>query len=132
MKRRSFLQNKLWRDKAVEMLEATGSVIHWRRLEDEEYREELKLKLLEEASEVASAKTKEEIKAELADLLEVIECICRVEGLSMEEIALAKEKKQAERGGFNQRKYVTIAEHVDASFGAEYCLATPEKYPEIL
>lgn len=46
MKRRAFLQNKLWRDKAVEIMEAMGSIIHVRRLSDAEYDDQLKQKLL--------------------------------------------------------------------------------------
>ena len=48
MKRRAFLQNKLWRDKAVELMKAMKSIIHWQRLTDAEYDYQLKQKLLEE------------------------------------------------------------------------------------
>lgn len=37
MKRRAFRQNKLWRDQAVQMMEETGSIVHWTRLDDAEY-----------------------------------------------------------------------------------------------
>ena len=131
MKRLSFFQNKLWRDRAVEMMEKTGSIIHWSYLEDEKYIDELKTKLLEEANETCLAQTPEEIKFECADLLEVIECLCDARQISMEEVFAAKAKKQLERGSFKERKFVTIAEHLEGSFGASYCLADPAKYPEI-
>lgn len=49
MDRRAFLQNKLWRDRAVELMEQTGSVIYYKRLDDGEFEEQLRLKMLEEA-----------------------------------------------------------------------------------
>ena len=41
-------------------------------------------------------------------------------------------KKQQDKGGFQGRKYVTIAEHLPGSPGEKYCLADPDKYPEEL
>ena len=41
-KMRKFVQNKLWRDKANEILEKHhGSIVHWRRLDDKEFNEQL-------------------------------------------------------------------------------------------
>ena len=45
MKFRTFKQNKLWRDKAVEHMEKTGSKIFWERLDDHAFATELKVKL---------------------------------------------------------------------------------------
>ncbi len=131
MKMRTFLQNKMWRDLAVEQLEAQGSVVHWKRLDDAKYDEQLRLKLVEEAKEVIAAKSRQELSVELADLLEMIEAVCAAHGISMEEIENLRVKKRAERGGFEGRKYVTIAEHPEGSFGERYCLNDPDKYPEI-
>jgi predicted house-cleaning noncanonical NTP pyrophosphatase (MazG superfamily) len=131
IKRRSFVQNKLWRDKAVELLEQTGSIIHWKTLDDPSYQKQLLFKLVEEAQEVAAAHTTKHLCDELADLLEVIECLCQAHKLSIEQIDEIRIKKQKERGSFIDRKYVTLAEHLDGSFGSNYCLAQPEKYPEI-
>lgn len=131
MKRRSFLQNKLWRDRTTELLEETGSIIHWRRLEDADYDEQLRSKLLEEANEVGQANSQADLCDELADVLEVIECLSLLNGLSMEDLLLAKKRKQVQRGSFVNRQYVTAAEHLEGSFGESYCLADPIKYPEI-
>ena len=70
MKYRKFKQEKLWRDKAVDLLEAMGSRVHWVKLEGEGFKEQLRVKLLEEAAEVCDAKNKEELLEELADLLD--------------------------------------------------------------
>ena len=132
MKKRAFVQNKLWRDKAVDLMEEMHSVIHWHRLEDAEYHHQLRQKLLEESEEVCAARSKEALVQELADLLEVIEAMGRVHNVSLEEIREIQLKKKAERGGFEERKFVTVAEHLEGSFGERYCLADPEKYPEKL
>jgi predicted house-cleaning noncanonical NTP pyrophosphatase (MazG superfamily) len=128
---RKFRQNKLWRDISVERMERTGSKIHWSRLEDDQFMEQLKIKLLEEAEEVCSAKTREALLVELADILEVVSSFCDTQGATLQDVMEIKEKKYQERGGFQGRKYVTFSEHPIGSHGEQYCLADPDKYPEI-
>ncbi len=132
MKMRKFKQNKLWRDKAVECLEQMGSKIYWTRLDDREFAEQLKIKFMEEAHEVCTAQTKEALLEELADILEVISSLGDVHSFTFEDIVNVQHKKYDERGGFHGRKFVTIAEHAVDSFGEKYCLADPEKYPEVV
>jgi predicted house-cleaning noncanonical NTP pyrophosphatase (MazG superfamily) len=128
---RIFRQNKLWRDKAVEMLEQQGSRIHWQRLDDNQYDQELRIKLLEEAEEVRVATSPHELISELDDAMEVVESIAKLHNLALSDIKILQEKKQKERGGFEERKFVTTAEHPEGSFGEKYCLEAPYKYPEI-
>lgn len=123
MKRRIFQQNKLWRDGAVEMMEKHGSIVHWTRLSDDDYEKQLRLKILEEAQEVNGAITKSDLCNELGDILEIIDCLCAVNSLTLEEVQSVRKKKQMERGSFIDRKYVSTAEHIDGSPGALYCLA---------
>lgn len=132
MKLRKFRQNKLWRDKAVDRLQQAGSIIHWERLNDHEFSRQLKEKLIEEAQEVSQVRTTKQLCEELADVLEVMNALCAAHGLTLNDVMAAREEKHAERGGFEGRKFVTVAEHPVGSFGEEYCLADPEKYPEIL
>jgi predicted house-cleaning noncanonical NTP pyrophosphatase (MazG superfamily) len=131
IEKRKFKQNKLWRDKVVDLLEQMGSKIHWTRLETNQFGEQLKIKLLEEAQEVCKATTKESLLEELADVLEVITSFCELHEASLNDIIDLKGKKHQERGGFQGRKFVTVAEHPIGSFGEKYCLNDPEKYPEI-
>lgn len=129
---RKFLQNKLWRDKAVSMMEQNhGSRIHWRRLDDQEFDKTIRIKLLEEAEEVAVAKSRSELIAELADVFEVIDALAELHKISREEILAMQAKKRDERGGFAGRMFVDVAEHPVGSFGEKYCLADPLKYPEV-
>ena len=133
IKMRKFVQNKLWRDKAGEILEQQhGSVIHYRMLSDGEFEAQLRCKLLEEADEVRLASSKEDMIAELADVFEVIDSLCRLNGISRDEVLLVQASKREKRGGFEGRKYVTVAEHPENSFGERYCLADPTKYPEVI
>lgn len=130
MQFRKFKQNKLWRDKVVELWEHKGSKLHWRRLSDKEFEEELKTKLMEETQEVCTAKNRSALIEELADVLEVIDSLCELHNFTLHDIAAAKQKKYEERGGFHGRKLVTLAEHADPT-AIEYCLNDPEKYQEV-
>ncbi|CDK30648.1 nucleoside triphosphate pyrophosphohydrolase [Candidatus Babela massiliensis] len=132
MKYRKFKQNKLWRDKLVDLMNQNQSKIHYKELDDQEFIEQLKIKLLEEAQEVCCTNTKEDLIEELADILEIISAFCTVQNIAFQEIINIKNKKHNNRGGFEGRKFVTIAEHPIGSFGEKYCLNDPEKYPEIL
>ena len=129
---RKFIQNKLWRDKALEYSQLIGSKIHTKELSDEEYNDSLKDKLIEEAAEVKEASTNKDILEEMADVLEVLDALCHLHGISKDDLETCKQKKFLERGGFYHRKFVTVAEHRPNSFGEKYCLEQPEKYPEIL
>ena len=130
---RKFKQNKLWRDKAIDLMEQNyGSRVHWRRLGDKEFDQQIRVKLLEEAREVAATKDCNELINELADLYEVIDSLIAVYHISKDEILLAQTKKREERGGFSGRRFVAMAEHPVNSFGEKYCLADPEKYPEVI
>jgi predicted house-cleaning noncanonical NTP pyrophosphatase (MazG superfamily) len=126
-----FQQNKLWRDKLPARMELMGSIIHIKKLSDVEYDEQLRMKLLEEAAEVQSADNAEALLQELADLYEVVDALCKLHGITKEQLIAAQTKKREDRGGFYGRTYVTIAEHPAGSFGEKYCREQPEKYPEI-
>jgi predicted house-cleaning noncanonical NTP pyrophosphatase (MazG superfamily) len=132
MQRRKFKQNKLWRDRAIDLMEQMGSKIHWTRLSADEFAEELKVKLLEEVQEVCRAGTRDAVLEELADVLELVYSFCDLHGASLQDIINLREKKHQERGGFQGRRFVTVAEHPIGGFGEKYCLADPGKYPEII
>lgn len=128
---RKFIQNKLWRDKAPELMENMGSKIHVKELSDDEYCKCLQDKLLEEITEVKEALDKGALLEEMADVLEVLDALCKLHGIDKDELGQVKQKKFLDRGGFYDRKFVTVAEHKPDSFGERYCLKQPEKYPEI-
>jgi predicted house-cleaning noncanonical NTP pyrophosphatase (MazG superfamily) len=131
-KMRKFLHNKLWRDKGPARMEAVGSIVHVTVLNDEEYNEQLGLKLLEEAAEVHTAKNKEELISEVGDVLEVLDCIIALHNLSREEIEFVRDQKREERGSLLDRQFVTYTESIPGSFLDIYCSKDPDKYIEIL
>lgn len=124
--------NKLWRDKGAVRMEALGSIIHKQILNDNEYAEQLNLKLKEEIDEVVAAKNQQERIEEIGDVLEVLDCYIAFYNLDKDEIKDVQEKKRQERGSYLAREFVTIAEVVPGSFLHNYYLQSPDRHQEII
>ena len=69
MAMRKFYQNKLWRSKLIQLREAQGAIVHTVPLAHAEYKEEINLKLVEEANEVYEADTHAEMVDEIKRLV---------------------------------------------------------------
>ncbi|MFZ5982610.1 MAG: phosphoribosyl-ATP pyrophosphohydrolase [Patescibacteria group bacterium] len=92
---------KLVRDKIPEIVGGkTGKEVKTRIMEDEEYVTFLLKKVIEEAQELAHAKDREHVAEELADIMELIDTILEVNGLSLDEVRKVQKAKAAVRGGF--------------------------------
>ena len=100
------VHNKLVRDKIPDVIRAKGQVPVMRRIEGAEYRVALQKKLREEVDEVMVAATPEEILAELADCLEVIEALSKDLNYTMDQLHLQKALKKQDRGGFDQKIFL--------------------------
>ena len=96
---------KLVRDKIPDIIRADGREPDLRRLDEQEYQLELHAKLREEAAELAGA-TGNEVAEELADVLEVVQAIARINGVSMDDVVDLAKQKRADRGAFDQRWYL--------------------------
>lgn len=96
---------KLVRDEAPRLiLEKTGKAVKTRTLDDnDEYQQFLLKKILEEASELANAKDKDELVEETSDLIEVIEIILRINDLDLEMIRKFQKIKTDKKGSFKKR-----------------------------
>ncbi|HSX02292.1 MAG TPA: nucleoside triphosphate pyrophosphohydrolase [Candidatus Saccharimonadia bacterium] len=94
--------NKLVRDKIPEIIKASDQMAETRLLEEAEYHEELRRKLLEEAAEAATS----DDTSELADVLEVVYALADVAGLSRSELEELRAKKATERGAFAKQIYL--------------------------
>ena len=127
---RKFKFQKLVRDKIVEGITQAGNFPHWRILSDEEFVEELKKKVSEEAKEIPESK-EEELVRELADLQEIIDNLLKELGVSKEEFANIQEKKNNKAGSFKDKHFIDYVETKEGSEWVEYYMASPEKYPEI-
>jgi predicted house-cleaning noncanonical NTP pyrophosphatase (MazG superfamily) len=91
--------NKLIRDRIPEIIEASGKKAQVEQLSEVDYKKYLYQKLLEELQEFYEDESVEE----LADLLEVIYAVARVQGKSPEDLEAVRRKKLEERGGFERR-----------------------------
>jgi predicted house-cleaning noncanonical NTP pyrophosphatase (MazG superfamily) len=89
--------NKLVRDKIPEILDRKGVAYEKRIASIEEYIQELRKKLIEEAEEFNAAGDPEE----LADVLEVIEALRQLP--EYKDVETLRLKKREERGGFVER-----------------------------
>ncbi|MHB9147033.1 MAG: pyrophosphohydrolase domain-containing protein [Candidatus Amoebophilus sp.] len=100
-------------------------------MEEVEYVERLKDKLLEEAQEVVGATSKASLQEELADLLEVIHAMCLAHKLPYEAIEATRHKKKAKKGGFETRIYSELVEMEIDNPSITYYLDNSDKYPEL-
>ncbi len=92
---------KLVRDKIPDIIRADGKTPVTRIMDQEEYLQELDIKLNEEVHEYQADKSIEE----MADVLEVLFAICEARGHSIDELMKVKKEKADQRGGFKERIY---------------------------
>jgi len=103
--------DKLIRDKIPEIIKKDGERAITRILDDEEFKEELTKKLVEESSEVVEAGTnKSELTKEIGDVLEVIESIIRTFKLDQDEIDKMKKERREKRGSFDKKIFLEYTE----------------------
>lgn len=102
--------NKLIRDKIPEIIKKNEAIPKISVLNDDQFKSALKEKLIEEAKELLEAKTNEEILNELSDAFQLLESIALNNNTTLAEVEKQKEKKKAERGGFDKKLFL---EYVD-------------------
>lgn len=129
---RRFKFGKLVRDKIVEGIKESGNTPVYYELNEEDYLEELKKKVSEEAVEIPVATDRQELLKELADVLEVIDNLAEALGSSREDLETIRTEKNKKAGSFKKRLYVDYVEVEDNSEWISYYLSSPDKYPEIV
>lgn len=97
--------NKLVRDGIPQIIEENGGAAEIRILEDEEYKQLLKEKLVEEAKEVVGA-DQDNLIEELADVRTVIDAILEVNNLDWQNVLDKQIEKDKKRGKFQKRIYL--------------------------
>ena len=95
---------KLVRDNIPDIIKQNGEEPITRILSKEEYKSELEKKLLEECNEVLE--TDDSRIEELADLLEVIIALGKLQGKTFEDIVKVCEQKRLKRGAFDKMIYL--------------------------
>lgn len=108
MKRYNF--NKLIRSNLPERMKKEGVYLSGRPLTDEEFAKELKNKLVEEAGEVQDTHSREDLIKELADVMEVIETLTSLHGITKEEIEKERLLKCQINGHFLAANFVDYIE----------------------
>lgn len=102
---KKYFHQKLVRDRLPEIIETTGNRCEFRIIPEEEFEKELRKKIIEEASELRDI-PKEKLPKELADILEIIESIAKVNGINLKAIKEMQRKRRKEKGGFKKRIYL--------------------------
>jgi predicted house-cleaning noncanonical NTP pyrophosphatase (MazG superfamily) len=98
--------NKLVRDNIPEIIKGNndGEAVT-RILNDDEYKKALEDKLYEEYQEVLDASGENRLE-ELADMLEIMISLAKIEKANLEKIIEIAKKKKAKRGGFDKKLYL--------------------------
>jgi len=91
--------NKLVRDNILDILKDKGINCKFHVANNNEYENELYLKLQEELEEFILKPCTEE----LVDMLEVLDAIRKFHNINLDELKIVKKEKKIERGGFNDR-----------------------------
>lgn len=126
-----FTFEKLVRDKIPEIISAKNIDVFSYIMEQEEYIQSLKQKLLEEAEEVIAATSTQLLQKELADVLEVIYTLADAHKINITEIERIRLHKKESRGGFGNKRYITYIEMDQNNKDKEYYLKHPGKYHQI-
>ena len=126
-----FRTNILVRDKMVEKMESEGILVDYKKLNEKDYENALRKKVIEEAQEVASEKNRKRLIYELADLLEVAQTLADTLEITTSEILDARKKKREKSGGFTKKHFTNFVEIKNDNPAIEYYLKRPKKYPKI-
>ena len=98
---------KLVRDNVPDLITDDDQTVVYRKLIDaDEFLEKLNDKLLEEVNEYIEAKDKDNIKEELADILEVVYSIGKVYNISEIDLNEYRTYKSNIKGNFSKRIFV--------------------------
>ncbi len=95
--------HKLVRDMIPEIIRHQGQICEATTMTEEEYRQALREKLVEEVREATQTTTLQDLITELADIQEVLDAILVIYALSRETIQKEQMHRRRERGGFEQR-----------------------------
>lgn len=96
---------KLVRDKIPEIIKANGEEPVTRELNLNEYKIALETKLKEECQEVLNASGEERIN-EIADVLEVLRALAKLENATLNDVIVIADKKNDKRGVFEKRIFL--------------------------
>ncbi len=130
----TFKLAKLVRDKLPELFRQLNHKANYHQLEGDMLLDALKLKIIEEASELPlpNSDNREKQLSELGDVLQAFQDTVTARGFTMSEVETAKSVKYAEKGGFKDGCYVeTVSVPSDDEKWLTYYRNDPKRFPEI-
>jgi len=105
--------NKLVRDNIPKLIISDGKKPVIRTLNKETYLIELRKKIVEEAKELNSAISKEEMIDELADIYELLDYILIEEKIDLNLIKKRRILKNMSNGGFDDKVFLEYVEDIE-------------------
>ncbi|MSQ44067.1 MAG: phosphoribosyl-ATP pyrophosphohydrolase, partial [Chloroflexi bacterium] len=97
------------RDRIPDIIRSSGRIPKVKVLTPTEYQHALRVKLGEEAAEVGTAVTREELLTELADVQEVVDALLAANKMTFDELQAIQHRRRCDRGGFSLRQWLDIA-----------------------
>jgi predicted house-cleaning noncanonical NTP pyrophosphatase (MazG superfamily) len=107
--------NKLCRDKIPDLIHGKGFECDVREVDHDEYKREIIRKVFEEASGVSNHSGRTSLLKELADLMITISAVKKEFQISDEELDASVEKSIEEKGGYEDRLYLSWSSDTDYS-----------------
>lgn len=99
--------NKLVRDGIPGKIERNGGTFEVREMTDDaEFDRELRKKIVEEATELAKAATRDELQSEYADLMVVLDELLATHELSEADLSVSLEENVERKGKFKKRLFL--------------------------
>ena len=99
------IYNKLVRYNIPSIIKGNVATPITRILNEEEYKKELEKKLYEEYNEVLEASGEDRVE-ELADMIEVIKYLAKLEGKELGDVIKTADEKSTKRGTFNDKIFL--------------------------
>ena len=99
------IYNKLVSDKIPNIIKEKKETPVVKILDDLEYKEAVEKKLYEDYKEVIEASGEDRVE-ELADVLEIIKALAKLENKTLEDVIKVANKKVDKRGGFEEKIFL--------------------------
>lgn len=107
--------NKLCRDKVADIIIGKGFQCEVREVDHDEFKREIIRKVFEEASGVSNHSGRSSLLKELADLVITIDAVKKEFGITDEEVDEAVETSIEEKGGYEDRLYLSWSSDTEYS-----------------
>jgi predicted house-cleaning noncanonical NTP pyrophosphatase (MazG superfamily) len=124
-----FKAELLLRDKRLTWLQERGVEVGYEVLSGEKLQQAMLDKVVEEANELATAESRDDLISELADVWETLEGVQKHFNIGAEELANVRQARLDALGSFD-KGYYSYSVNVPEGELAAYYRKYPEKYPE--